>query len=533
MTDKVVKFRKGDTVVEQRRDERVSFWRKFKDGVAERVGRVDSWINTLTGIGVLGNDKIAGGWFQRSPRLHEQILEDLYNGDDMAARIVDVVPDEALREGYEITIEVNEDGGPFGSADTVAEAKRIGSDVELDLESRLKMTAAVAEAWAWGRLFGWGAVWIVVDDGSTDQAVELDASRMRSIDGLVVLDRRDVMPGRVYDDPASPKFGQWETFRVNTVGPVGQVGAQIIGVEIHETRLIQFHGARTTNRERQMNEGFTLSVLQRPYDILRQFNLSWAALTNMLQAASQGVFKVDGLIDMIAGGEMDALQTRMALVDLQRSVSRSLLIDAEKEEFSYEAQAFTGVPDALRVIMLRMAAAAKMPVTVLMGMSPAGMNATGESDRLIWAQTIRQEQTAVLKPALERLIELDFRAATGPSNGQEPERWEVTFPSLIQRTDVEESQYRKTIAETDKIYLDTGVLLPEEVALSRFPMGGFSPHTTIMSADREETLNNPPPEPEPPPAPPQPPPVPPGVPPPPPPGEPGPLPEGESPEGAQ
>ena len=41
---------------------------------------------------------------------------------------------------------------------------------------------------------------------------------------------------------------------------------------------------------------------------------------------------------------------------------------------------FTGLPDVYDRVMMDVAGAAKTPVTKLFGRSPAGMNATGESD---------------------------------------------------------------------------------------------------------------------------------------------------------
>lgn len=466
-------------------------WSSF----ASRFDHMGGWLNVLTGIGTEAFDKVRTGEFVRRVRLTDQLLEDLYNGDDIAARIVDVVPEEALSEGYEITIEPDEEG-----EETALDAKRIGTDVGAFLETQLRVTERLVEAWVWGRLFGLGAVYVVTNGGEGDQAEPLDEDAIRSVDSLIVLDRQELIPHRYYTDPAASNFGLVESYRLQKIGPVGDGGAaQIHLVEIHETRLIVFGGARTTIRERQIGDGSDLSVLQRVHDVLRAFNLSWAALANMLQAASQGVFKMHGLIEMIGSGEASIMQQRMGLVDIQRSVARSIVIDAELEEYVQVATNFASVPDSLRVFMLRIAAAAKMPVTVLMGMSPAGMNATGESDRLIFAKGISSEQERTLRPRLMRLAELVMRSSDGPTDGVLPERWAIVFPELVQLTEKEQTEIRKIVADIDAIYIDRGVLLPEEVAVNRFPMGGFSANTSIEMEDRNDILENGPAiEPEPP-----------------------------------
>ncbi len=446
--------------------------------------RVDSWINTVTGLGTLTRDKVFSAFFERSLRLSDQELEDIFNGDDLAAKIAGKIVEDSLRGGYEIVISVDED-----TAESVADATAAAAAVESFLEDELHATQRVREAWTWGRLFGGAVLYVVTDEGAdVDQAEPLDEGRLRRVLALTVLDKRDLIPHTIYADPADPKFGTVKTYRVNSVGPVGNVSAQIVSVEIHETRLVVFEGALTTNRERQANQGWSLSVLQRPYDVLRSLNTSFQALAHILQDASQGIFEMHGLIDMIAGGEKDAVQTRMALVDLQRSVARSLVIDAEKESFTRLTPALTGYPEALEIQMLRLAGAADMPVSVLFGRAPAGLNATGESDRLLWAQTVESEQVQVADPTFTKLAQLVMLSSDGPTKGQLPDSWDVVFPPLVHQTETERVDNRKTVAETDKLYVEIGVLIPEEVALSRFRPTGFSAETVIQTADREAML---------------------------------------------
>jgi len=56
---------------------------------------------------------------------------------------------------------------------------------------------------------------------------------------------------------------------------------------------------------------------------------------------------------------------------------------------------------------------------------------------------------------------------------------DVTFPPLWSMSDKEQAELRKTVADTDVAYINAGVLLPEEVALSRFGSGTWSAETTV------------------------------------------------------
>ncbi len=97
-----------------------------------------------------------------------------------------------------------------------------------------------------------------------------------------------------------------------------------------------------------------------------------------------------------------------------------------------------------------------------MGRSPAGQNATGESDIRFWYDHIQAQQNNVLKPRLEKLIRYLFLE----QGHTEPEQWSIQFNPLFLKTDMEEANLYKATAEGDAIYIQNGVLAPAEVAVS-------------------------------------------------------------------
>jgi phage-related protein (TIGR01555 family) len=131
--------------------------------------------------------------------------------------------------------------------------------------------------------------------------------------------------------------------------------------------------------------------------------------------------------------------------------------------------------------MLRLAAAARLPVSLLMGQAPAGMNATGESDIRFFYDQVRAEQEA-LKPKLERLIKI--------ISANDNAKVSIEFPALWQMTDREKAELRRMEAETDRIYLQEGVLLPEEVAIKRFSGGEYAIDLTSRAELAHSERNN-------------------------------------------
>ncbi len=82
---------------------------------------------------------------------------------------------------------------------------------------------------------------------------------------------------------------------------------------------------------------------------------------------------------------------------------------------------------------------------------------------------------------LEKICKIIFLSKKDVFRGIEPADWSIKFNPLKETTPQATATLRKTIAETDKIYIETGVLDPAEVALSRFGGKGYSEEIELIS----------------------------------------------------
>jgi phage-related protein (TIGR01555 family) len=424
--------------------------------------RWDSWINSLTGLGG-ARDKSTAVYFEAPCVLSHETLEALYAGDDLARRIVEGPIPDALRQG--VTLEGDDEGK------LAAEA------------SRLDAWEGFLRGLIWGRLHGGGFLYLGLRSGRQDEPLDLDAVRPGDLQWVMDLDRHAVTPVTWYVDPSSPKFGQPETYLLSPPN-AGGATARATGTMVHESRLIRFPGVKTTRRRRASLNGFDDPALLAAYPVLRDVNTIWRSGVYAAQDLSQGVFKVRGLVDMIAEGQREVLLRRMEIVDLARSVARSVVLDAEGEDFTtVDGKGLGTLPAVLDKAWSRLAAAAGMPVTVLMGISPSGLNATGESDIRLWYDRVAAYRRDVVEPRARVLIDVLARSA-----GVDPEGISIAWPSLWQPTDKETAELRKLTADTDAIYIDKGVLLPEEVALSRWGSGAYSTEITGFDPEIRQAL---------------------------------------------
>lgn len=393
--------------------------------------RADAWVNGFTGFGT-ARDKVAGSYFDWTVILSSAELEALFYNDDVAAKIVGKLPFEMFRRGYEL------EGH---------QAERCADSIE-----ELGLDRKIRQAITWARLYGGAAVVLGIMDGQEmDKPVNVES--VQKIAFANVIDRRYLVPLRYYSDPTQSKFGEPEIYTL--VVPVGMNQNNFL---IHESRLLRFDGTEVDVVNRQRNAGWSYSVLQRVYDTIQKFGNAFSAASQLTVDAGQAVFSMKGWITAV-GANAGANAARMTMVDQQRSSGRAIVLDTDKESFRREGVQLSGLPDLLDRFMVRVAGAAEMPVSILFGQAPAGMNATGESDLTQWYDSVAAAQLDTVLPALTRVCNL---LTKGQWDG------EIEFKSLREPDDKKRADVDYVNAQTWAIYIANNVLSAEEVKLEEF-----------------------------------------------------------------
>lgn len=416
--------------------------------------RLDHWLNALTGLGSV-RDKVQQYVFQRAGRVDDETLEAMYDEDDMASRIADSVPEHMMRRGFEIECD---------------ELPDLNEQVHDYIEA-LEGEEAVTDALVWERVFGGGVVVIGADDGN-DVSLPLDEDNVESVRFLNVLDRRDCVPIYWYSDPTKPKYGRPEVYRVTYLiqgiadPRRSKPTQQTMSLEVHESRMLVFRGGRSTVRSRFRYNGWGAPLLSKLKGPLRGFHGNWQSVENLMQDASQGVYKVKGFFEAISGKKGAELEYRMQMIDMARSVARAVIVDADGEEFERKDTTMSGLPELIDRTGTRLASAARMPGTVLHGISPAGLNATGASDLRNWYDELEAQRRSKLLPRMRRLVDLVLLAKDGPTQGRKVE-YKLVFPSMWQETESEKAQTALAMTQSDTALITAQVTTPEEVAIRR------------------------------------------------------------------
>jgi uncharacterized protein len=273
-------------------------------------------------------------------------------------------------------------------------------------------------------------------------------------------------------DLDSPDYDQPQIWQV--------IGPRRSGLRFHTSRMIRFPGAAkpTDFGATEQDRDWGYSRLQSVWDDVVRYGVFWQSVAHLMQVSSVGVLKLHGLIELLATKRQADAEARIDLLNETLALTRLMMLDAKQgEEYHREAVSFSDMPALLQEIALATAGAFREPVTKLFGRSPAGMNATGESDMRQWYDEVQSYAMRTMHPRLERLLEVTEGRAI-----------EVKFKSLWQPTEQEQATIRNLqISGTERLW-SMEVISREEIRSAM--IDGKLP---------ELTVSGPPPEPEPPP----------------------------------
>ena len=153
--------------------------------------------------------------------------------------------------------------------------------------------------------------------------------------------------------------------------------------------------------------------LQAVVDAIKSAGLVSSSIAAMISEAKLDVIKIPGLIEMLNTKEGSArLYDRFNGSMTAKSIINTTLIDSN-EEWERINLAFSNMDQVLAIYLNIASGAADIPATRLIGRSPAGMNATGDSDMRNYYDRVAADQTVRLTPALTRLDEVLIRSALG------------------------------------------------------------------------------------------------------------------------
>jgi phage-related protein (TIGR01555 family) len=176
------------------------------------------------------------------------------------------------------------------------------------------------------------------------------------------------------------------------------------------------------------------------------------------------------------------LDARTQIFDLAKSVSTTLLLDND-ESFEAISQQLNGVADVFGKLQETLAGMTGVPSTILFGTGAKGLQADGSGEMRIYYDKIKSDQEEDMLLQLEKLIKIISYAQD--SELSPDEEYNIEFNSLWQQTDEEKVKMRMEQAKIDEIYINAGVVDPNEIRNSRFGNDKYSIETDVEGDAQE------------------------------------------------
>lgn len=405
------------------------------DDLVDLEGAADEAMRLIGSDGSLRADRIA--------------LDSLYEESGIFARLIDLPVRDALKQGWTLRADDEEGEWTAGVVDALE---------GLVIDERVK------EARQQARLHGGAAIVLVTDDPG-DLSEPLDIGSVRALQDLRVLSRWELTPVTYVSEWLSPRFGEPEAYSLH---PQTQGHSDVIGATIHASRLIHINGARVSRGRRIRQNMWSTPVALRFLRSLHRWLDSADALGKALDEHSYSVMSVKGL-HAAASSEQTrgALIKRAQLVARTKRIGRVVMVDADGESWTTESAAMSGYADGWDRMATALAGDAGMPLTLLLGQAPSGLSTDDYGGRSYYYDSVRDEQ-GLLTPILDRIVEVCCAAQDGPTGGNVPEKWKILWEPLEAPTAAENAEVRQKTAQADALYLDRGVVTPEQLARERF-----------------------------------------------------------------
>lgn len=345
-----------------------------------------------------------------------------------------------------------------------------GGDLVTFLEKRLnelKAREAIAEA---AQLTGWfGGCLIYIDTGEQDLE-KLRNNPLNIIPASHELRGNKAIRFKVVE-PINCFAGQYNC--TNPLAPDYYVPKTwyILGREYHASRFIHVHSGLPPVLLRPSYNFFGIPHAQVLFDYLLHFNKCRTAAQELLTKFSLTTMGSD-LTELLNGDNAQKLFARMEVFNRQRSNDGIMLFDKDREVIQKLETPLSGVTDIVRQSLEFVAAVNGTPAVKLLGISPSGFNATGESDIRNYYDHIAAKQEKELRAAIRKIIDVIQVADCGAMDSA----LDFSFNPLSEDDKKVKAEIQKVKADTMAILMDRGVLGQEEArkALAADDDSGFN-----------------------------------------------------------
>lgn len=446
---------------------------------AIRAMTEDGFDNFVARIGLNANNVLSAGGYEFNLVTRNRIeLEAAYRGSWIVGQVIDSVAEDMTRAGIDLT-----------TSESDADIPEFKKGM-----TRLKIWNSICLLIKWGRLYG-GAIGVMQIDGQDlSTPLNLDSIGEDQFKGIIVYDRWQLNPDLTRVIESGPDIGLPMFYYVVTGSTQSSPTAPTPNgqIKIHHSRCIRYTGIDLPFFQAITEMMWGESILERLWDRLIAFDSATMSSANLLERACNRTIGIEGLREIIAAGgaAQKGLEAQFEMMREFQTNEGITLLDKE-DEHAVVVYTFSGLAEIILQFGQQLAGASSIPLVRLFSQSPAGLNATGDSDIRMYYDNIYSQQESKLRTPFDVLVKVMWRSLFGKPT---PADLDFDFTPLWQMSETDKATNAKTVAETVIGAYEAGVTdrktALEELRDSSANTGVFS---NITDEQIQEAENDPPP----------------------------------------
>lgn len=233
----------------------------------------------------------------------------------------------------------------------------------------------------------------------------------------------------------------------------------VYGQEVHASRLLQFISRPLPDllKPAYNFSGMSLSQLGQPY--VDYWLNTRDSVGKLLRNFSTTVLTTD-MSDALSGGSSADIFGRMRLFTQFRDNQGIFMLDKGREETITQINTpLSGLDKLQAQAQEHMAAVAKTPLVILLGITPTGLNSSAEGDIRVFYSYIADQQEAIFRRNLETVLKVLMLNEFGEVDDDIA----FDFAPLFEMSDKEHADIRKLNADEATALSALGAVSPEEV----------------------------------------------------------------------
>lgn len=368
--------------------------RKGRARSAPKGATADSFQNFSLNLGMGTGNALSGSSYGFNPITRVRtLLEWMFRGTWIGGVAVNCRAQDMTRAG----IQINTDMDPV-SVDKIQRAL-----------TKKGVWRGMRDTKRWANLYGGAVAVILVEGQDLSTPLRVDSVGPGQFKGLAVLDRWMVDPtitaGGLVEE-LGPNLGKPKYYAVRSDS------SMLPMTKIHYSRVLRLLGDDMPYWQAVMENLWGTSVYERIYDRIVAFDSATAGAAQSIYKSYIRTYKIAKLRELVTTGgpAYQGLLRYVQMMQTFQGIEGVTLIDGTDEFVGNQSNVQSGIAEGLVQFGQQLCGALQIPAVRLFGMSPAGMNSTGESDWRNYYDGVLEDQETDFREFLDVLLPVVARS---------------------------------------------------------------------------------------------------------------------------